>query len=836
MTLLGQLYSLESAGLVRIAQLEPDLEYLFRHALVREAAYTSLLSIDQQKLHLAVGEAIELIYPDRLDEFAAVLSLHFGKAGDKQKALQYCTLAGEAALASCANQEAESHFRCALDLVIDQPERADLLYRLGEALYSQSRYAETLRTWREGIHIYRDLGNTEAVARLFARSARAAWHSGNHPAGLQLSQEGLKEVKGMPDSPTKALLVHEAARANFFNGFPEEAEPLCRQALEMAERLGAVDVQADALTTLGVLPNISAEEALGSLAQAVKVAESNGLLEIATRAYHNFGVVTAEHRGDQSTARVYYLRAAEFARQRGTTQEELFSLVGAAGASLTLGDLKTAGELVASIEQLRSTFLDPNQLKFEVESIKFGLYLLQGKLHETIDMLGDLQIEARQRGDLQQLYSFCSNLANAYVVLDRIEGVDDWREAEAAVTEGIEITNRGMGNPVDARCLLGIILVRQGRVGEAHQILEKAYHKANTPPIVWQAQALLGLERDLASAEERWEEALTAAEAACRGYAQLDARFPWASSLVEWAEVHIARAESIDYERARALYREALALFEEMGSEIYADIIAERLRSLHAKSYAVTLAHEKITQELAQAGRVQESFLPEDIPDISGWDISALLQPARETSGDFYDFIDLPQGQLGIVVADVADKGMGAALYMATCRTLIRTYAGQHPDEPGQALAEANHRILADTHGGLFITVFYAVLDPVSGTMTYCNAGHNPPFLFSSINQREPLALTRTGMPLGILDETSWEQGHITFDIGDVLVAYTDGITEAQNTEEAFYEEARLVSVIRSQLGRSAQNIQESVVQDIQEFVGAAPQFDDMTLMVVKRN
>ena len=97
-------------------------------------------------------------------------------------------------------------------------------------------------------------------------------------------------------------------------------------------------------------------------------------------------------------------------------------------------------------------------------------------------------------------------------MLDRIEGVDDWKAAEAAVSEGIEITNRGMGNPVDARCLLGIILVRQGRIGEAHQILEKAYLKASTPPIVWQAQALLGLERDLASAEERWGEALTAAE------------------------------------------------------------------------------------------------------------------------------------------------------------------------------------------------------------------------------------------------------------------------------------------------------------------------------------
>ena len=104
MTLIGHLNTLESAGLVRIAQLEPDLEYLFRHALVREAAYSSILSVDQKKLHLAVGEAIELLYPERLDEFAAMLSYHFGEAGDTQKALKYCTLAGESALAAYANR------------------------------------------------------------------------------------------------------------------------------------------------------------------------------------------------------------------------------------------------------------------------------------------------------------------------------------------------------------------------------------------------------------------------------------------------------------------------------------------------------------------------------------------------------------------------------------------------------------------------------------------------------------------------------------------------------------------------------------------------------------
>jgi serine phosphatase RsbU (regulator of sigma subunit) len=247
------------------------------------------------------------------------------------------------------------------------------------------------------------------------------------------------------------------------------------------------------------------------------------------------------------------------------------------------------------------------------------------------------------------------------------------------------------------------------------------------------------------------------------------------------------------------------------------------------------LDHEKVVQEMAQAGRVQESFLPEEIPEISGWEISAMLQPARETSGDFYDFIQLPEGRMGIVVADVADKGMGAALYMTTCRTLIRTYAGEHPDEPEQALAESNRRILADTHGGLFITVFYGVLDPASGTMAYCNAGHNPPFLFSPENDGAHQALTRTGMPLGIIEEASWEQEVITLNTGEVLVAYTDGVTEAQNTQEEFYEEARLLAAARTNMGQPAEAMQELLVKDIQDFVGEALQFDDMTLMIVKK-
>jgi serine phosphatase RsbU (regulator of sigma subunit) len=835
MSLLGHLNTLESAGLVRIAQLEPDLEYLFRHALVREAAYTSILSVDQRKLHQAVGEAIELLYPERLNEFAAMLSYHFGEAGDTQKALKYCTLAGEASLAAYANPEAETQFRCALGLVQGDPERAILLYLLGEALYRQSRYDETLQAWHQSIQLNQKLGEESEVARLYARSARAAWHGGDQPEGLRLSQEGLQAIEGMADTPSKAMLIHEAARAYHFNGFPEEAEPFCRQALEMAERLNAVAIQADALTTLGVLPNVPPDEALRASELAVELAESNSLLEIATRATHNLGVITAELRGDQKAAREHYLHAAEIAHQRGSAKEEVYSLQSAAGVSMGLGDLKTGEIIIKRINEISSTISDPTQILLELETIEFGLLLLKGELDAALENLRRTRLDARQRGDLQMLANFCNNLADTYVIKDHIGKVDDWSEAEEAAKEGIEISGRGVGSPSGSRCQLGTIYVRQGRLEEANQLYKEARQMAGSSPNYWEQHSLLGLERDLAAAEGRWEAAISAAEKASQHLAQVEMRFPWAFALILWAEIHQARGEAIDLERARAVYREAMAIFQEMEAEVYINLIEARLRALVAKSHAVSQAHEAVAQELVQAGRIQEGLLPKETPDITGWETAAVLHPARATSGDFYDFIPLPGSHLGLLVADVADKGMGAALYMATFRTLIRTYAGEHPAEPELALAKANRRILAETHGGLFTTLFYGVLDPSSGKMIYCNAGHNPPFFFSTGDNPSHKALTRTGMPLGITEEASWEQGEIKFKSGDILVAYTDGVTEAQNDRDEFYDEDRLLKITSANLGNLAKDLIEVLEKDLREFAGKMPQLDDMTLMIVKK-
>ncbi len=260
--------------------------------------------------------------------------------------------------------------------------------------------------------------------------------------------------------------------------------------------------------------------------------------------------------------------------------------------------------------------------------------------------------------------------------------------------------------------------------------------------------------------------------------------------------------------------------------------LSERLNEMAAGLEA----HRKIEQELAVAWAIQSSFLPDEVPQVPGWQLAATLEPARQTSGDFYDFIALPDDRLGLLVADVADKGTPAALFMALSRTLIRTYAVEHPAQPALALTAANRRICADTQSDLFVTVFYGVLDPASGALAYCNAGHNPPYLLRAGDGGAVEKLGNTGLALGILDGDLWEEATILVAPGDLLVLYSDGVPEAQNAAEAFFREERLLRVLRHNRDRPAGEVQAAVLAEVRAFVGNAPQFDDLTLMVLARN
>ncbi len=245
---------------------------------------------------------------------------------------------------------------------------------------------------------------------------------------------------------------------------------------------------------------------------------------------------------------------------------------------------------------------------------------------------------------------------------------------------------------------------------------------------------------------------------------------------------------------------------------------------------------ELMARELVMAGKIQEDILPEKAPAIPGWDISAKLKPARETSGDFYDFIPLTERKWGVVLADVTDKGMGAALFMALSSTLIRTYASRFPTLPGLALNAVSERLLTDTRGGMYVTAIFGVLEPHSGRFIFANAGHPPGFLIGVQRGKTSVDQLRgTGMALGVSEQAQWKQKIVKLQPGDYLVLYSDGITEAQNRRGDFFGEKRLLEVILSKVGRSARELQDALIEEVNHFEGYVPQQDDIALVVIRR-
>jgi serine phosphatase RsbU (regulator of sigma subunit) len=283
-------------------------------------------------------------------------------------------------------------------------------------------------------------------------------------------------------------------------------------------------------------------------------------------------------------------------------------------------------------------------------------------------------------------------------------------------------------------------------------------------------------------------------------------------------------AQPWDKQAIRRLFPALHSLADQISSTIH-----------QAEEYAQSIALQKVSQEIQLAGQIQASFLPNQFPNIPGWQLAVTLEPAGGLSGDFFDFIPLSRGRLGIVIADVADKGLGAALYMALSRTLLRTYALEYHTRPDLVFSEANERILLDARANLFITCFYGVLDPEESTLQYCNAGHNPPILICPQDGNKITLLERTGMPIGIEEDNSWERKTIEFSPGDKLILYTDGVTEAQNEEGDLFNDNMLLDTILDNVHTPAYELQGSILKRVREFIGDAPQYDDITIMILEK-
>jgi anti-sigma regulatory factor (Ser/Thr protein kinase) len=239
---------------------------------------------------------------------------------------------------------------------------------------------------------------------------------------------------------------------------------------------------------------------------------------------------------------------------------------------------------------------------------------------------------------------------------------------------------------------------------------------------------------------------------------------------------------------------------------------------------------ERIDNELRVAQVIQKQFLPQEAPAPEGWRVTPHYRPAREVGGDFYDFIPLPDGRIGFVVGDVTDKGVPAAMVMATTHSILRSDAPRLVD-PSAVLSRANDLLCAEMPPKMFVTCLYAVLDPATGHLRFANAGHNLPCIHTADGVVEPRA---TGMPLGLMPGLVYEEQEVTIAPDSVVLLYSDGVVEAHSPDHALYGFPRL----RQLIGRIAPDgdVIAAVLDDLADFTGPAwEQEDDITLVSIAR-
>lgn len=295
---------------------------------------------------------------------------------------------------------------------------------------------------------------------------------------------------------------------------------------------------------------------------------------------------------------------------------------------------------------------------------------------------------------------------------------------------------------------------------------------------------------------------------------------------------------------------ESIARCIEMGAEDHlpkpfnALILRARIDSALSRQRLRTqeqLYARSLEREMNIGRQIQRSFLPEGLPSVPGWELAARFQPARQVAGDFYDIFELPDGRVVLVVADVCDKGVGAALFMALFRTLIRVLAHQNAiDTDSAALLQRTvtsvNDYIANTHSraNMFATVFFGALSPSSGKLHYINAGHDAPLVIEP-GTYSPHRLMPNGPAVGLMCGMEFDVSESTLTPGAMLVAFTDGVTEARDADKAMFGEARLLELL-DEPGLPAMALLDRIEAAIKRHVGNREPYDDITLLAVRRD
>lgn len=276
------------------------------------------------------------------------------------------------------------------------------------------------------------------------------------------------------------------------------------------------------------------------------------------------------------------------------------------------------------------------------------------------------------------------------------------------------------------------------------------------------------------------------------------------------------------------LNEEMLGLFQTLANQA-----ATALENVHVKQQQ--LAAELVNKELEVATEIQARFFPQQTPNLEGYEVAGYSIPAKDVGGDYYDFIPNPEpGQHGFVVADVTGKGVPASLLMATMRATLRANIQNNPNDIVQALRQVNGDIYRDSPVDKFITSIYCNLDYESHELSYVNSGHNPPYIVRA-NDNLIEELDQGGLMLGIMEEIDLPKATLSIDKGDILMLFSDGVTEATNPSGELFSEERFEQWLLDHIQLSAEEMKDALLKTLRDYADGSPQSDDITFIIVKR-
>ena len=551
------------------------VEYLFKHDVLREVSYESVIKRLRKTYHGLVADWLIANCGDRLVEYSGLIAEHSLIAGKKDVARDYFERAGISALSSYANQEAESYFRHALNLSPIESQEADLLAGLGKALYKQGKSKETVQNWLKAIEIYSKLGDYHNIGDIYARLSLLLWYTDDYITARDLCLEGLKLLEDKPDSVGYARLLAEGGRTALWGGMYDQVTHLCQEAIHMANRVGNLEILTEASITLA-LREEDPEECINLLKETAEIAEANHLIRIAWRANNNIGATLNDIYFDLNSSRMYALRALRLAQSIGDVESVIFGMDNILNIYISLGEFKTVESEISAL--LRSSNVPETRVKKFLDENRPLILFYRGEWFDALYAYRKTLDDMHQGDSLQKLGEKKMQIAYIILELNRFGYYDDLSEAEQFLSTNVEDNL----SPDASFPGLVFVYIQQGRLKEAYD------HYSRTKKHLAQAEKRgtfpkyfrPWIEFQIACVEGCWEDAISISESMIEMFIQGGYQYQFARQLINLGDALNGRNKSGDKIRAQETYQQSLDMFTEMGAPGYIKVLEERLVDL----------------------------------------------------------------------------------------------------------------------------------------------------------------------------------------------------------------------------------------------------------------